>query len=58
MKKIYYRLPCDQFGQPTGQIEAWRMTEAEYYIEKKFEEKNHIARWFDNYAAALARADN
>ena len=38
-KRIFYRLPCDQYGQPTGQIETWRITEIEYHIEKNYDEK-------------------
>lgn len=57
-KGIYYRLPCDQYGQPTGQIEKWRMTYPEYRIEKAYDLQHLTALWFDTYEAAAARADN
>ena len=57
-KRLFYRLPCDQYGQPNGQIEVWKMTETEYHIEKEYETQNHLAMWFDDYESAIARADN
>ena len=57
-KRIFYRLPCDQYGQPSGQIEKYRMTPGEYAVEKRYEEENHLAMWFDTYESALNRADD
>lgn len=57
-KRIFYRLPCDQYGQPSGQIERYRMTPGEYAVEKRYEEENHLAMWFDNYKSVLHRADD
>ena len=57
-KRIFYRLPCDQYGQPSGQIERYRMTPGEYAVEKRYEEENHLAMWFDTYESALNRADD
>ena len=57
-KQIFYRLPCDQYGQPSGQIEKYRMTPGEYVVEKQYEEENHLAMWFDTYESALNRADD
>ena len=57
-KRIFYRLPCDQYGQPSGQIEKYRMTPGEYAVEKRYEEENRLAMWFDTYESALNRADD
>lgn len=57
-KRTFYRLPCDQYGQPSGQIEKYRMTPGEYAAEKRYEEENHLAMWFDTYESALNRADD
>ena len=57
-KRIFYCLPCDQYGQPSGQIEKYRMTPGEYVVEKRYEEENHLAMWFDTYESALNRADD
>lgn len=57
-KRIFYRLSCDQYGQPSGQIEKYRMTPGEYAVEKRYEEENHLAMWFDTYESALNRADD
>ncbi len=51
MKKKYYVLPLDQFGQPNGQIETRFFTDAEAQNFRK----NH-GYIFEDYDQAVLRA--
>ena len=57
-KRDFYRLPCDQYGQPFGNIETHSLTVGEYACKKRADREALTALWFDNYAVAAWRADN
>lgn len=51
-ERTYYRLPTDQYGQPTGDVIPVTMTESEFQANR---------RWmylFESYEAALYRAQD
>lgn len=35
-----------------------KIKSGEYAVEKRYEEENHLAMWFDTYESALNRADD
>lgn len=52
IKKTYYLLPTDNYGQPDGNIRPVQLTKSEYEQMKKSE-------WvYDNYAQASYRAQD
>ena len=57
-KRDFYRLPCDQYGQPCGNIETHSLTVGEYACKKRADREALTALWFDDYAVAAWRADN
>lgn len=57
-KRDFYRLPCDQYGQPCGNIETHSLTVGEYACKKRADREALTALWFDDYAVASWRADN
>jgi hypothetical protein len=51
-KKVYYRLPTDNYGQPDGNIQEVLLTKAEYLERKKTE-------WiYEKYIQAAYRAQD
>ena len=51
MKKEYYLLPTDNYGQPDGTIEEIELTKKEYEEQKK-----QGAYIYDDYVVAYCRA--
>lgn len=53
MKKTYYYLPTDSYGQPDGNVFETLLTEKEYKDRKA--QGDYI---YDNYLSALYRAQD
>lgn len=51
-ERTYYRLPTDQYGQPTGEIIPITMTESEFRANSKW------MYLFEDYESALYRAQD
>jgi len=54
-ERTYYRLPTDQYGQPTGEIIPITMTESEF---QAYRNANPWMFLFDDYDSALYRAQD
>lgn len=53
MKKIYYYLPIDGYGQPDGNVNEVQLTKVEYEARKA--QGQYI---YDSYSQALYRAQD
>lgn len=51
-KRTYYRLPTDQYGQPTGEIVPIVLTESEFKANRQW------MYLFEDYESALYRAQD
>lgn len=54
-KRTYYRLPTDQYNQPTGDVVSFTMTEQEFEAYRKANPWEYL---FEDYKAALYRAQD